>query len=296
MYYKCERCNYVCKQKIDMKRHLERKKKCKIINASDDRTEIQLYEDSLNSHNLEDGLPLNIKNSESFNKTITCSNCNMVFHNKSNLNKHISKSCKGTASLPSQTTNIQNIGVQNVQNVQNIINININSLRGFDEDWNIDNIPKDLKEKIFLSDNKFTTTLRNILKYNDNLNVILKDEVTGLVYKIKNNDYEPMHVKDILEETMQKIYKHLSLFLMEIKNDNVNNIRVDILDNELMEIEQKYDIYKNNKNISTNINAYLTNIFDEKKNDAIKQFHKIKFEEANNNNIIDYKKYIDDNY
>lgn len=296
MYYKCERCNYLCKQKIDMKRHLERKKKCKIINESETRTEMQLYETSLNSHNLEDGLPLNFKNSESFNKTVICPTCNAVFHNKSNLNKHTIKSCKGSTSLPAQTTNIQHIGVQNVQNVQNIINININSLRGFDEDWNIDNIPKDLKEKIFLSDNKFTTTLRNILKYNDNLNVILKDEVTGLVYKIKNNDYEPMHVKDILEETMQKIYKHLSLFLNEIKTNNVNNIRVDILDNELMEIEQKYDIYKNNKNINTNINAYLTNIFDEKKNDAIKQFHKIKFDEANNTTITDYKKYIDDNY
>ena len=29
-YYVCKRCNYVSKQKIDMKRHLEKQKKCKL--------------------------------------------------------------------------------------------------------------------------------------------------------------------------------------------------------------------------------------------------------------------------
>ena len=29
-YYVCKRCNYVSKQKIDMKRHLDKKKKCKL--------------------------------------------------------------------------------------------------------------------------------------------------------------------------------------------------------------------------------------------------------------------------
>ena len=44
-YYKCARCGYISKQKIDMKRHLDKKVKCNIIN---NENEI-LNEELLNS-------------------------------------------------------------------------------------------------------------------------------------------------------------------------------------------------------------------------------------------------------
>ena len=45
-----------------------------------------------------------------------------------------------------------------------------------------------MREKILLSDKKFTNTLENILKNDENLNIILKDKATGFVYKTKNNE------------------------------------------------------------------------------------------------------------
>ena len=49
-YYQCEKCNYISKQKIDMKRHLEKQKKCIVIDDIcdiGDKNEEQLYNNSL---------------------------------------------------------------------------------------------------------------------------------------------------------------------------------------------------------------------------------------------------------
>ena len=45
-YYKCHRCDYISKQKIDMKRHLDKKIKC-IIKNDNNLNEIDLYNMSL---------------------------------------------------------------------------------------------------------------------------------------------------------------------------------------------------------------------------------------------------------
>ena len=304
-YYQCKRCNYIAKQKIDMKRHLEKQKKC-IINNNEEKDDFQLREESLVKHFMDDELKSIIKktklnnsdkNSDK-NKRIECHICNKVFHNKSNLNKHfknnscnLDKDNNEDNNENTETTenndkvvvqhinNIQNIGVQN-----NVINININSLRGFDEDWNISNITKDMREKLLLSDKKFTNTLENILKNDDNLNIILKDKMTGLVYKIKNNEYEAMSVKDIFEETMYKIYKHLREFFQEIITDNQNDIRMNILENEIKEVDKKYNRYVKSLLISSDVNKCLSNIIDDKKTEAIKKFIKLTTDDDEDNN------------
>lgn len=280
-YYQCKRCNYISKQKIDMKRHLNRRKKCIIKEENILESENKLYDASLIKHEVNKELESIIKDSKNLddnstndNSKVICEFCTKSFHNKSNLNKHLKCGpCNNTEKIIHQVNNIQNIGVQN-----NVINININSLRGFDEDWNISNITKDMREKLLLSDKKFTNTLENILKNDENLNIILKDKVTGLVYKIKNNEYEIMPVKDIFEETMFKIYKHLSDFFNEIIVDNENDIRMNILENELKEVDKKYSRYKKSLITSNDVNLCLSNIIDDKKNDAIKQFMKINLE------------------
>jgi len=325
-----------------MKRHLDKKNVCTIINNSLNKCDFEFRKESLiknivknelktiinnesNKDIIENELETTINNESSDiikneietiinnessdiieneiiinnikknNNKHECERCNWVFHNKSNLNKHIKQNkCKKKFNNIYESTNeniknvknIQNIGVQN--NINNIFNININSLRGFDEDWNITNIPHDIKEKIFLSDKKFTNTLENILNNSENLNVILKDNVNGLVYKIKNNEYEIMPVKDILEESMDKIYKHLRDFFTNIVNNNKNDIRMDILENELKEADIKYNNYKKSITLNTNVNKCLSNIFDDKKIDSINQFMKINNDE---NYIDDYKHY-----
>ena len=59
-YYQCKRCNYIAKQKIDMKRHLEKQKKC-IINNNEEKDDFQLREESLVKHFMDDELKSIIK-------------------------------------------------------------------------------------------------------------------------------------------------------------------------------------------------------------------------------------------
>jgi len=274
-----------------MKRHLNKQKKCIIKEANIEENESKLYDDSLIKHEVNKDLEIIIKDvktdDESKDENIICKLCNRSFHNKSNLNKHLkSESCNSTnEKVIHQVNNIQHIGVQN-----NVINININSLRGFDEDWNISNITKDMREKLLLSDKKFTNTLENILKNDENLNIILKDKMTGLVYKIKNNEYEAMPVKEIFEEAMDKIYKHLRSFFKEIISNNINDVRIDILENEIKEVDKKYDRYKKSTIINNDVNNCLSNIFDEKKNYAIEKLMDVIKDE---DKLIEFDEYID---
>ena len=285
-YYKCRRCNYVSKYKIDIQRHLDKKFICGIKDKTNTKSDIQLKIESLEKIVVDfDNNEHNILENNSF----ICPTCEKSFHNKSNLNKHVKKNFCEKSEIDSIKTNIinsnnigvqnvENIGVKNVQNVgvQNIININISGIRGFDEDWNISNITNEIKEKIFLSNSKFTNTLKNIFENNENLNVILHDDSTGFVYKIKNNDYEVMPVKNILDESMDKLYKHLRDFFTNIITNNSNDIRVDILENELKEVDKKYTEYKESVCIKQMANDYLSKLFEENKIGAINNYKKVK--------------------
>jgi len=258
-----------------MKRHLDKVNKCKIIDENNNKLDTQLYFESLAPNKIDSGLDINIEIKE---KKLCCEKCNMKFANKSNLNRHIknSKSCKKISENLNNNivdnkiiNNIQNIGVQNINinNIVNNFNINVKSLRGFEEEWNTSNITEEMRKNLLFSDTRFTNTLKNILENDENLNVILKDESTGIVYKFKNDEYEAMHVKDILDISMDKIYKHLRDFLKEA-------INIDNKDNEsiINEIDKKYYDYKDNLKIKKDVNSYLKCIFNDNKNKSVEKF------------------------
>ena len=46
-YYLCARCNHITNQKIEMKRHLDKKKKCTVKNINNIFTDDELYNMSL---------------------------------------------------------------------------------------------------------------------------------------------------------------------------------------------------------------------------------------------------------
>jgi len=206
-----------------------------------------------------------------------CEKCDKFFYNKSNLNKHFKKNI---CDKNSKKNNIQNIGVQNniINNNQKIINININYIKGFDEDWDVSKIDDIKKGEILLSNSKFSKTLENILKNDVNLNVILNnddDNDVGVVYKNKKNRYEPMKNKDIIEMSMEKIYKHLKDFYKEITKNNINDLSESALKNELIELEKKYSRFFNLEDAQDNVRKSFTHIYDTHKKDAEKKFYEL---------------------
>lgn len=94
-----------------------------------------------------------------------------------------------------------------------------------------------------LTNSKFTKTLENILENEVNLNVLIDNtNNTGLVYK--NNKLVNMNIKDIVKKSMEKLDKHLRDFYKDIIDPNILEINSKILNEELTNVKNKYNIYK----------------------------------------------------
>jgi stress-induced morphogen len=310
-YYSCKRCNYFTKQKISIKRHLDKINKCRIIDKNNILTDIELYnlsfekkymnikdnnENNIESINIEEKYECNIcnktfhnksnlqkhiknnicKNEKSIIESILCNICNKTFHNKSNLQKHVKNNiCKNNNDNKSNNIvyNNGNIIINNTVN-NNIINyININCIKGFDEDWDVSQIDHEMKEKILMSKSKFSKTLENILNNDVNLNVILNDEVAGIVYSTDKKKYEPMSKKDIIMQSMDKVFKHLKIFYDDIINNNINELSPYLLENIKKEFDHKYKIFFELSSSQETVNNTFTYIYNNKKDDSCKKYN-----------------------
>ena len=111
------------------------------------------------------------------------------------------------------------------------------------------------------------------------LNVIIdKDNDSGIVYKNDIDKYIQMKSKDIVENTMNKLNKHL----LEINSDAKDNIEDEVVDLSKKIINNKYKSYKKNNNIKKNVSDILSNIFNDKKDDALNISNKIQDKIINN--------------
>ena len=266
------------KQKNDIKRHLEKKNICEIKNNDNNYTEQELYDLSFNK---ECEIKKNTKNN-------FCANCNKTFSKNSNYKRHIEdKVCnkdnneKNNTVINDNSVNVDTINIDNSVNIDNsIINININmhktELRGFDEDWDISKINKSDILDILLNKHKFTKTLQNILKNEVNLNVIINNDNNGFIYKSVNKKYEPMKQDDIMQKSMDKIYKHLQTFYEETITNNINNYDTKYFDTINNDINKGYTqyLYENTqfKNIANNAIAYFYKLV---KDEAEKKYNDI---------------------
>ena len=257
-YYLCARCNHITNQKVEMKRHLDKKKQCTIKNINNTLTEEELYIISLEKHDKLNDKEYD-KNIEE--KEYICQKCYKKFSNKGNLNKHIKYVCYNE--IKNTTNNIQNIGIQN------IININLTSIKGFDQDWDTTQIDHQKKGEILLSNSKFTKALENILNDKINLNVIMDhDDKTCIVYNNEKNKYEPMTKKDIIEKSMKKVYSHLKKFYDEINNNNKNDLSIPSLENELNVLETKYTNFFKFEDAQKIVNNTFSKLYIDKKEEA----------------------------
>ena len=137
-----------------------------------------------------------------------------------------------------------------------------------------------MKLSVLFSKIMYTKLLEEILKNNINLNVILdKDGKTALVYDNKDDEkkYINMDIQEIIEKSMEKLNKNL-LDIIKNSDDTVN-----YLDTCEKEINDKFQKFLENKETQITVSKYLSNIYENKKDDAIKIMKDI-----TNNDIIGY--------
>lgn len=172
----------------------------------------------------------------------------------------------------------QNKNIKKIELKYNNITINNyseNYIKGFNEDWDISKIDHQMKEKILISNLIFSKTLEYILNNDVNLNVILNDEIAGIVYNNDKKKYEPMSKKDIIIKSMEKIFKYLKIFYDDIINNNINELSPYLLENIKKDFEDKYILFLRLKSSQNILNESFTSIYNNKKNDSCKKYNYI---------------------
>jgi hypothetical protein len=218
-------------------------------------------------------------------KNKQCIYCNEDFNKIGDLKKHflincfynelVKKNSVETININSNSnnsietnTNSYNIHNNSHNTTNNITNIylEIKSPIPFDGEWDISKIDKFYKENLAFSKFMYTNLLEEILKNEINLNVIIdKNNDSGIVYKNDIDKYIQMKSKDIVDNTMNKLNKHL----LDINNDSKNNIIEEFIDMSKKIINSKYDSYKNNNDVKNNVIDIISNIYEDKKEYAI---------------------------
>ena len=162
---------------------------------------------------------------------------------------------------------IDNSTDNSINNNTNITNIylNIKHPIPFDDDWDISQINVEKQTNLLFSKVMFTGLLEEILKNDINLNVIIdKENDSGMVYKNDIDKYIQMKLKDIADNSMDKLKKHLVAIN---KSDMVS------LDECLMPsrhtIERKYNDYKSKLPLQNAVNGLIAKIYETKKEEAI---------------------------
>lgn len=236
----------------------------------------------LNRHNL-----FEILDEIEINKMKTCKFCTEEFSKMYDLRYHIVTKCfykylcnenekKNAKNIEFNNSNGNNVYNNNIinnitnngNNITNNIYLEIKPPVPFDNDWDLSRLDENIKARLLLSQIMYTTLLDEILKNENNLNVIIdKDSKSGLVYKNDVEKYTPMKLIDILDESMDK----LKNYLLQINDEasTKEEFERQILRYGKAMVLSKYRNYKESNNIKANVNHLITNLFDKKKKEAI---------------------------
>ncbi len=309
-YYICRRCNYKFKQKIDIRRHLERVNKCprnsKLLFLTDEAIEELSLKKIISDEDLEDEKgTLSFDHQEiqgtqedkALKKTkteIICPTCNICFTRNSSLKRHLKNYCgkdepKKEESAPkiftanfTDTTNNSTTDNSKINVTNNILNINFNidnkniKIIPFDEDWDTSKFDLETKQVLLMSTIKFTKTMEKILENDANLNILIEeDRDSGIVYKNDVEKFKKMNINDIIDTSMHKLYKHLKQFYDEIREDNEFKLYDKYLDDEKNVIESKYDEYQTNQDTHKLVHNHLIDLYDKNKEKTISNYKKL---------------------
>ncbi len=316
-YFECARCLHRAKQKSDMRKHLEKQKKCMFHNKqfadlSDqeifDLSMIKKLENSYqNNHHLQQqdcltnqynqviqsntnsqSNPTELVELENPVKSYMCDVCHKHYSRLSVLERHKNTSCKGSVQVyvakpvPETPKVIQNniIGDNNVinntlNNITNNINfVNINVVKGIDENWDVSKFTPEMILFLLFSNSKYTNTLTEILKNDANLNVIMNEDSSNVaVFKKEKGRFVFMDKETVIDDSMEKLYNQLKSFANDIKKNShdlsfYKEIEPKIATEE-KNIELKYENYKNNSDVQKSVSQILTELYMEKRNETI---------------------------
>ena len=271
-YYECKKCLYRCKQQSDMKKHLNKIKKCEKKLEAYKYDSNDLYSLSLvKNYVVNNNEPIDTDNLS--NK---CSKCNKEFATKSNLNRHVKSYCKFIDNNDNNLNNEEIINdnnevTNNYNNKQNITNINNNCvinnnitntiniqvINSFEQPWSTDHLNFTDKYIILGNDYRYTKALEKILENDKNLNVLM-DTSTDIGYVYKNNKITPMAKKELTRRILGKIKDNLYNFGEEINTED--GINIEFINNNLKEVNKKFEDYLYNKN---DIQDIVKNLFAE---------------------------------
>ena len=123
----------------------------------------------------------------------------------------------------------------------------------------------------------YTKLLEEILKNDINLNIIIdKNDDSGMVYKNDIDKYIKMKIKDIIDNSMEKLHKNLIDFNTSIFNENFyqKSFLNSLIESKNL-IESKHLDYKNNLEIQKNVINFISEIFEKKKENAFEISNKI---------------------
>ena len=266
-----------------------------------DEKEIDYLKKSDIIYKNKDELFIKLENIEK-NRLKDCIFCNTQFNKIIDLKKHVLIQCfynelqkkiKNNEDNTKLFDNnlINSLNNSNIANIAEVINNNCtnNNITNiyleikqpvpFDSNWDISKIDQIYKERLIFSNFMYTKLLEEILNNEINLNVIIdKNNDSGIVYKNDIDKYIQMKSKDIVDNTMDKLRKHL----IEINDESKTTSILECLQISKQNIELKHDTYKNNQNIQENVKNLISKIFEEKKDDALNISNAIKNRDLEN--------------
>ena len=263
MQYKCYKCFYITDRKSNLIKHFNNKKKCcRDIKCSYTDNEIKILNEKQINKDLKEDIEEDLKylecNKES--NEFICNHCNKKFLYNFNLTKHIKKF----------HIHIHETIINNIQ-INNINNINIIRPVPFDNEWDVSNINDIKKSSLIFSKIMYSKLLEEILKNEINLNVIIdKDSDSGLVYKNDIEKYIKMKLNDIIDSSMIKLNKHLNNFNKDVFDIyNSDKCEPFYFEKSKSIIDNKLENYNKDEEIQKIVGIYLSQIYEEKKDNAI---------------------------
>lgn len=274
----CLYCKRTFYRKYELIRHIQNKcnkKKQYIDDFKEQQLQLSKKKDVSKNLNTESGMDASSFNEYLNSKEFPSSKESSHFKKNQAFSEHSSNSQEDNHHTTVNNTMNQMFNNQQINNISiNVYNNEENKQKfymiPFDQEWDLSNIDHQKKLLLFLSDNKYSNTMEEILKNDKNKNVLFDDDNdSGLVFQ--NDKFINMASDEIIIKMMYKLYNHLNTFYNEIKNNDYINCD---LDKHKDTLEEKYNDFNENKHHITKevVKNILVDIFHNNKENIIKQF------------------------